>query len=64
MLLGRDIASLRARAKRLRDLADTYRTPPLSNRLRRMAAELEALANQAEQRAIRQEVRHGSDTLH
>jgi hypothetical protein len=63
MLLERDIASLRARAKRLRELADTYRTP-MSDRLRGMAAELEALANQAEERAAKEEVRHSSETLH
>jgi hypothetical protein len=63
MVLDRDIASLWARAKRLRDVAETYRTP-MSDPLRSMAAELETVAKEAEERAnSQQEVRLSSDTL-
>lgn len=47
MPLRQEIQFLRDRARRLREMADTHRTP-LSDQLTVMAAELDALADRAE----------------
>ena len=47
MPLRREVQFLRDRARRLREMADTHKTA-LSDQLRVMAAELDALADRAE----------------
>jgi hypothetical protein len=47
MPLRREVQFLRDRARRLREMADAHHTP-LSDQLRMMAAELDALADRAE----------------
>jgi len=47
MPLRREVQFLRQRAERLREMADAHQTP-LSDQLRVMAAELNALADRAE----------------
>ncbi len=49
MSLRREVQFLRERAKRLREMAEAHHTP-LSDQLRVMAAELDALADRAEQK--------------
>jgi hypothetical protein len=54
MPLRREVQFLRDRARRLREMADVHQTA-LSDQLRVMAAELDALADRAEKGATHQE---------
>jgi len=54
MPLRREVQFLRDRARRLREMADVHQTA-LSDQLRVMAAELDALADRAEEGATHQE---------